>query len=206
MMMLTQSVAVIGAALGRDVGWQVQRRDDGSLPLAEIVRLYAWHSAFGLLLAAAAYAISIPLFLWMSPVLAGLLLAIPLAVITGNAAIGVALRRRGFLLIPEERDPPLVVRRAREIIEDEQGDGNGTALRRLVADPRLSAAHRAMLAPKPRRRGQVDVNLVVGLAKLADAESLDDVPQLLTRAEQVAVLSDPQGFARVLGLAAKRAV
>ena len=53
----------------RDSGWQAQRRDDGSLPLRAVMRRYAWHTAFGLLLALAAYGVSVSLFAWMTPVI-----------------------------------------------------------------------------------------------------------------------------------------
>jgi len=199
MMMLTQTVTVIGAALGRDVGWQVQRRDDGSLPFAQIVRHFAWHTVIGLALAGAAYAISWPLFLWMSPVLLGLVLAIPLAWLTASARAGAALRRVGLLLIPEERAPSPLIRRAREL-GAAAPDDVPKAMQALGADAALAAFHIQSLAPPPRRKGEVDADLVLALAKLEDATSLDDADDLLTRREWVAVLADPRGMARLAAL------
>ena len=46
-MMLIQSSSVAGILMGRDSGWNVQRRDDGSLPLRDVARRYGWHTAFG---------------------------------------------------------------------------------------------------------------------------------------------------------------
>ena len=43
---------------------------------------------------------------WFSPVLAGLLLAVPLVVISSRAELGLAAFRRGWFLIPEEVAPP----------------------------------------------------------------------------------------------------
>src|SRR3954451_13380740 len=40
-MMIFQSTAVTEILLGRDAGWQVQRRDDGQLPRKEVIRKYA---------------------------------------------------------------------------------------------------------------------------------------------------------------------
>ena len=40
-MMVFQSVAVGEILLGRDAGWQAQRRDDGELPRGELIRKYA---------------------------------------------------------------------------------------------------------------------------------------------------------------------
>ncbi len=69
--MLIQSSAVVGVLLGRDSGWQAQRRDDGRVPVGAVVAGYWQYTLFGLILAGAAYAVSTPLFLWMTPVLAG---------------------------------------------------------------------------------------------------------------------------------------
>jgi membrane glycosyltransferase len=39
-------------------------------------------------------------------VLLGLVLAIPLALLSGRADVGLAAARRGWFLVPEEIDPP----------------------------------------------------------------------------------------------------
>ena len=41
-MMLIQSASVMAILSGRDSGWQAQRRDDGSLPLRDVMRRYGW--------------------------------------------------------------------------------------------------------------------------------------------------------------------
>src|SRR6476620_11555728 len=47
-MMIFQSTAMGEILLGRDAGWQVQRRDDGQLPRGELIRKYALPSLFGI--------------------------------------------------------------------------------------------------------------------------------------------------------------
>ncbi len=107
--MLLQTGAVISILLGRDSGWNAQRRDDGTVPLRDVSRAYWRTTAFGLALAAAALVVSLPLMLWMLPVLIGLALAIPLVALTSSRSAGEALARVGLLLIPEERAPPAVL-------------------------------------------------------------------------------------------------
>jgi membrane glycosyltransferase len=205
-MMLMQSAAVTEILIGRDAGWSVQRRDDGTLPLTELLRRYGWHTAFGIALAVAAYVVSVPLFLWMSPVILGLVLAIPLAAVTASPGIGGALRRLGLLLIPEERDPPDVIARAaalgRELVERH---GAGPGIAGLLASPTLLQAHRAMLPPRPGRRGEVDVDLVVGLARLDAAESFDAALAALSARETMALICDPRGLDRLAALWQARA-
>ena len=193
--MLTQSLDVFAILAGRDSGWNAQRRDDGSIPLRTVVRLYAWHTAFGVALAVSAFLVSPYLLAWMSPVVVGQALAIPLALFTGSAAIGIGLRRAGLLRIPEEVSPPPVlahaVARAGEL-------GNAPvpeAMRRLRDEPSLCAAHLRMLPPM-RRRSENPV-LATGLAKLEEADSVEDAVATLSRAEKAAVLGSTSGLERL---------
>src|ERR1700680_4149416 len=78
-MMIFQSSAVAEILLGRDAGWQVQRRDDGEWPARDLIRRYAVPTLFGIGMAASAFAVSLPLLLWMTPVIVGLLLCVPIA-------------------------------------------------------------------------------------------------------------------------------
>jgi membrane glycosyltransferase len=119
-------------------------------------------------LAAAAYAVSVPLFLWMSPVIVGLLLASPMAALTASAALGHATRRLGLLLTPEERVPPDVVRRANELASTLRSSEPASRLwKELLIDSTFSMQHREMLPEAaPRPFGQVNIDLVIALAKL----------------------------------------
>ena len=197
--MLTQSLDVFAILLGRDSGWNAQRRDDGTIPFAIVARLYAWHTAFGLTLAVASFLVSPYLLAWMSPVVVGQALAIPLAVFTSSSTVGRALRRLGLLRIPEEAEPPAVlamaVARARELDTGPAPE----ALRRLCGDAALRAAHLGMLPPS--RRLSEDPNLATGLAKLNEAETLDAAAAVLTRGEKSAVLGSAAGFERLASLA-----
>src|SRR5438105_15330512 len=85
-MMIFQSTAVGEILLGRDAGWQVQRRDDGEVPRGELIRKYALPTFFGVAMAASAYAVSLPLLLWMAPVITGLLLCIPIAMLSSRVS------------------------------------------------------------------------------------------------------------------------
>jgi membrane glycosyltransferase len=76
-------------------------------------------------------------------------------------------------------------------------------LRPLFADPALLAAHRALLPTlTPRKRGEVDVALVVALAKLEDCTTLTQAHEALTRQETMALLSDARGVDRLAALSA----
>jgi membrane glycosyltransferase len=203
--MLVQSADVAGILAGRDGGWQAQRRDDGSVPFGAIVRRYWRGSAFGIALGLVAASISTPLALWMSPVVVGLALAIPLVAITGSRRLGLGLRRLGLLLIPEERAPPAELARAGALYRALGAAPPATAAA-LATDADLRAAHTAMLPPPRRPRiDPIDVPLLAGLARLDEADTLDQALGALSRAEKLAVLGNAGGVARLARLGANAA-
>jgi membrane glycosyltransferase len=196
--MLTQSIDVVAILLGRDSGWNVQRRDDGGIPFRTIVRQYRRHTILGLLLGVGAWAVSPYLAFWMLPVVLGLALAVPLAALTGRRSWGQALRRMGLLRIPEETHPPDVLQRAALLSREASARPvcNDTLV--LLRDPVLLSAHRHMLPPG-RRPGvdPLNVPLLTGSAKLEEAASVETVWPALSGAEKAAVLSDANTLDRL---------
>ncbi|WP_458097291.1 glucans biosynthesis glucosyltransferase MdoH [Roseomonas sp. WA12] len=203
--MLTQSVDVVSILRGRDSGWSAQTRDDGVLPLRDVARLYWRHTAFGLAFGIAAFLVSPFLAAWMSPVVLGLALAIPLAAWTARRGAGQALRRAGLLLIPEEREPPTILRRTLALRAEWEGLApEGEALGRLRADPALLEAHRAMLPrPAAARPDALDSNLVMARARVAASASAPEALAALTRPEKAALLGDAEGLDALLALPAR---
>jgi membrane glycosyltransferase len=213
--MLTQSVDVAAILMGRDSGWNAQRRDDGSIPLRETARRYRRHTALGLLLGGGAWAVSPSLALWMLPVVLGLALAIPLAAVTARRDLGLALRKVGLLRIPEEMHPPAALARAAALLAEAELSPGQEGITLLLREPALLAAHRAMLPP-PRRPGidPLDVPALTGRARLHEAARLHEVARLremdslesawaaLAPAERSAVLADATGLDCLVALSA----
>ncbi|TLU72340.1 glucans biosynthesis glucosyltransferase MdoH [Lichenicoccus roseus] len=199
--MLIQTGGVLSILAGRDSGWNAQRRDDGRVPWREVWRGYWRHMLFGLVLTAIAWTVSPALFLWMTPVLLGLVLAVPLAAITADRAPGLGLARLGLLRIPEEVATPPILARANALARELEATIPADPLEALLRDPALLAAHRAMLPP-PRRRGEgaPEADLLVGLAKLSDADTLPAALAGLSARERAAVLGDAGGLDRLLAL------
>lgn len=197
-LMLMQSRSVIEVILGRDSGWQPQRREGGMLSLADHVRAFAWPTLLGVLLSLAAFSISLPLFAWMSPVLIGLLLAIPLGVVISSAGPSRYFQRAGLLATPEERLPPPVVSRANQLAADRTYASVGSAFELLRNNPDLLAAHVRMIPEaRPRLKGEVDVELQIARAKIQDIESLEDVA-LLTPKEKFAALANRETLTAIM--------
>jgi membrane glycosyltransferase len=192
-LMLIQSGSVFQILLGRDTGWQPQRRDDGSIPLRDIVRRHRWHTLLGFGTGVSAFLISTSLFLWMSPTILGLLLAIPLSWLTGTLVAGLALKRRRLLATPEETAPPPIVGRANALQAEKArlGFDDEDGLRAIFDDPDLRRHHEAMLPPASlRRRGDIDPDRVLAQAKIVEAETIEDAVRWLKPKERMVVLHD----------------
>jgi membrane glycosyltransferase len=126
------------------------------------------------------------LLLWMAPVILGLLLSIPIAMLTAKASNNSRLFRT-----PEESAPPRILVRANEL-----ASAAGAAIERplleLRSDPRLLDAHLMNLPrDRSRSRGQIDPHLAIARAKIEDAETLDEAMGYLTSREEFAVLGSP---------------
>jgi membrane glycosyltransferase len=103
--MIIQTTHVAEILLARDSGWPQQRRDDGALAVAEVARRL-WLCTFaGVVLAVGSYYLNPGLFFWLAPIWSGLLLAIPLAVVTSSHALGLRCRELGLFVSEEEIAP-----------------------------------------------------------------------------------------------------
>jgi membrane glycosyltransferase len=186
-MMIFQSSAVGEILLGRDAGWQVQRRDDGEWPTSDLIRKYAVPTLFGVGMAASAFAVSLPLLLWMAPVIVGLLLCVPIAMLSSK---GSNPNSRLFRT-PEQTAPPQVLIRANELA-NASDEAVACPLLELRNEPRLLDAHLMNLpGDKPRNRGQINPHLAIARAKIEDAETFEEALGYLTARETFAVLNSP---------------
>ncbi|WP_245295788.1 glucans biosynthesis glucosyltransferase MdoH [Methylobacterium sp. C1] len=191
--MVIQSGSVMGILLGRDTGWNPQRRDDGSIPLRDIVVRHRWHTLLGLVAGVAAFAIATSLFLWMSPTILALVLAIPISWASGHLGLGLALKRRLLLATPEEAAPPEIAVRAAALAarNAERGFDDAEALAAVHADPDLARAHGQMLPPGHRRpRGAIDPDHTLATAKICEAETVAEAQAWLSPKERMALLHD----------------
>ena len=192
-MMVIQTGSVVQIVFGRDTGWNPQRRDDGSIPFSSIVRRHRSHVALGFVTLIAGLLISPSLVAWMSPTIAGLILAIFLSWGSGMLSLGLALKRMGLLLTPEETSPPPVATRANglaaELASENLDEADGILA--IHADPAFRALHEAFLPPfSPHVRGVVDPDRAVAEAKLNDADSAEEAARWLRPKERNIVLQD----------------
>ena len=113
-MMALHTSFVAALAAGRSVGWNVQNRSERGLTLAEagsrLGILFVVAVAWGTLMA-----VAVPERLWwILPVLAGLAVSIPVAVLSSRGSLGSLTRQAGLLTTPQETDPDPVIVAAQE--------------------------------------------------------------------------------------------
>jgi membrane glycosyltransferase len=107
--MIVQVVHLVEILLGQDSGWPAQDRRGASVSLRKATRFFRLPSLIGALLAVGSYAISVSLFAWLAPIWAGLLLAIPMAIVTGSRLLNQVVQRAGLLQTADEPEGPLAI-------------------------------------------------------------------------------------------------
>jgi membrane glycosyltransferase len=173
-MMLFQSKFVATTLLGGTIEWTTQNRDDGGIPWPVAFKAHIGHMLLGLFVGLLAYAIDPNLFYWLSPLVAGLVLAVPNAQLSSRRDLGAWLRQRRLFLIPEETAPPPVLARARAIHAalEARPRGEEDGLRRVLADPLANAVHRLALAAAEEGPPAESAELFVARRKLANGQAL----------------------------------
>jgi membrane glycosyltransferase len=196
--MLSHSGFVFSVLAGRTTGWGAQQRDDRMLPLGTVIRLFAPHMILGLGASWALYHYIPDEFWWFAPLLAGLVLAIPLVYFTSSIALGRAARRGGLFRIPSEeagRVPVLdrvqdLERAARALSRRPEA---GFA-RLLLDDAEFRDLHLAILRDHPDTKAPSQARDDARLAALAKAVKMGRV-EGFSRKDWSEFLSDPQSLA-----------
>ncbi len=101
-MMMYHSRFVVSVLAGRDIRWASHSRVGRAVPWREAWRRTVGVNAVGATWAAVTLYFSPGFFLWLTPIVVGLLLAMPLVAWTSRGTIGLWTRRAGFFLVPSE--------------------------------------------------------------------------------------------------------
>jgi membrane glycosyltransferase len=199
-MMIFNTKFVIFTLLGQGVGWVAQKRsadEDGTDWRAAIIT-HGLQTVFGLFWGVSSLILIPAYFAWLSPVLAGLVLSIPLSIFLSKVSFGRRARELGIFLTPEETDPSQELRQLEvnlaecyrhlppfEPLRADYG------LMQAVLDPYINAMHVALL--RQRRTSAVAREW---FAKL-QLRLLREGPDRFTTKEKMALLLDPQSMIRL---------
>ncbi len=200
LLMLWHTHFVVTNLFGVSVGWGPQKRAADGVAWVSAVRRHWWHALVGLVWGVFMWQLDRTLFWWFTPVLAGMLLAIPLSVFTSRRSLGARVRKMDLFLTPEETAPPpeLVALRARmkvhELTEDPTPPHPHAGLTEAVLDPYVNAIHVSLLREKQLNPVYAEqlARLGVGSGEVrALAEKLlARGPDKLTVAERLLIMAD----------------
>ncbi len=105
---LNKAMFLATLPFGRRAGWTPQNRADRGISWVDAARLLWPHTLAGLVLTAGFATVSPAALLIAAPFTAGLVLAIPLCVLSADPALSAWLRRRAIAATPEEIGGPAV--------------------------------------------------------------------------------------------------
>jgi membrane glycosyltransferase len=184
--MLFHTQFVLAALTGWKLDWKSPPRDDAATTWREAARRHGVHSLLALAWVAAIVATSHAFAWWLSPVILGMLVAIPVSALGSRAAPGRWFRRRGIFLIPEEVREPHVLAEARRYAQAFEGGECG--FEDAVRDERCHARVLAAIAREPGAAASHGAKARARAALVAAAVS--DGPDALSGAQRHRLLGD----------------
>jgi membrane glycosyltransferase len=188
--MVAHTLFVVVALTGLKLDWKSPPREAQAIDWRDALRRFAPVMAVVAALVGTALAIEPGAALWLSPVALPLLFAVPLTVFTSRGDWGERLRARRWLLIPEEAQPPSVLRRAWAYARSAPP---APTWQDAVTNPWLFNVVRSAMGPRHTgwgSRGLARRRLVRGLLAAQDTERLSN-------AERMRLLSEPQSMVRL---------
>jgi membrane glycosyltransferase len=187
---------VITNLMGRTVTWRSHGRGESETTWTEAIRAHGTSTVVASTWGLGMHWLDPAYFWWLTPIVAALIVSVPLSVLASRVSMGERARRLGLFLIPEETSPP---RELRELAQNlEVGERRARDLPaaerdgfvRAVVDPRINALHLALLGPHRSLRPsiQADRLALVSLALACGPGALD------ARARRT-LLMDPERLA-----------
>lgn len=199
-MMCIHCGAVSATFLGKDSGWNPQRRQDGTLPWKELFFRHRWHMLTGVAMALIAWSNSLYLLAWLAPAIFGLLLAAPLSAFTSSPRVGNWFKSRGILRTPEETKEPDVITEmhtVKAIYED--AIEQMPSLADQLQDPALTARHLALTPAAKEARFSPEE--AIARIKIIDAKDHSQALEWFTDKELTVVLASPYLYQMLVELA-----
>jgi len=191
-LMWSQSRQALDILRGRDSGWTPQSRR-GVTSWADAVRWHAGQTLTGLAVIVLCFRTEPELLLWASPVVAGLVLSIPLSRWSGACWRPTGPRRPRIFDAPRGTgDSPTVLEARDELLPLAEKELAGYQASSIWSKPGGVERHLASVEPRPvAPRGAPDIATLSAGAKLCDAVDVHELLGWLDREEKLALLSAP---------------
>jgi membrane glycosyltransferase len=155
LLMLWHTRFIITNVAGISVGWTTQQRAAEGTDWLYALQRHWGHLLIGVVWGWCTWKLDPGVFWWFTPVLAGLVLSVPLSVLTSRRDLGARAKSLGLFLTPEETAPPveLVALRSRLKIHglihhEAPRIRTHAGLALAVLDPYVNAVHVSLLREK----------------------------------------------------------
>lgn len=199
-MMLFHTKFVILTLAGRGVAWVTQRRgQDGDPEWREIILTHLGQTLMGAGWLALALWINPWLAIWMSPIFVGVILAMPVSLLTGQRVLGQRLRRWGLFCTPNETRPASELVSLEEGLDEAESErqvhalppdlSSDLGLMQAVLDPYVNAVHVALLREKDVTPPATEERFATLRYKL-----LGKGPAALSKRDKMALLMDAESM------------
>lgn len=200
LLMLWHTRFVLTNLLGISVGWTTQKRAaDGTTWLYALQRHWG-HMLIGVLWGLGMWRLEPSLFWWFTPVLAGMVLSVPLSVLTSRRSLGARAKSVGLFLTPEETQPPAEIVSLRshlkihDLTDDPAPLRTHAGLAEAILDPYVNAIHVSLLREKQLNPVYAEqfAKLGVGSEKVQvlGEKLLAEGPDKLSGPERMLVMAD----------------
>jgi membrane glycosyltransferase len=178
---------VLTNLFGYTVTWRSSTREDSETSWTEAVRHHGFDTVVASAWGMAVFWLNPSYFWWLTPIVVGLVLSVPISVLASRVRIGTAARASRLFLIPEETEPPVELADLADQLAGERAQPlHRTGFARAIVDPFANAIHRALLRGNRRTSASI-ASERRALAEKAVAHGVAD----LSAADKRALLYDP---------------
>ncbi len=196
LLMMWVSAIIVSLFLGRKSAWAGQNRAPSQrLSLRDATLSHGWITAIGVIWSTLAYAVNPSFFRLMLPILAPLVLSIPVSIFLSSTAVGQWLRKHKVLLTPEETKPPpevFALDAAVTYFTERLSRAGPSPVAFTLLDPYAHALHLSMLATQKHAADKETADLTA-ISREILARGIDGI----ARTDLQAVLASPEACAAV---------
>ena len=184
--MLQHSWYVLSILMGMATGWNAQTRSDRALPWDLVIRKFWPHTLFGFAAAIILWRYAGGGFNWFVPLLAGMLLSIPLVVLSSSPLMGLWTRKDNIFVVPSETRGLPILDRAHALAGAHQ-ELSQDARQMVLEDRAVRDLHLALLAGTPQPGDDARLGMLRAQAARRDTAGF-------SREDWTLLLSDSEGL------------
>ncbi|EHA13776.1 glucans biosynthesis glucosyltransferase MdoH [Halomonas sp. HAL1] len=189
--MLFHTRFVLTSVMGWAVQWRSPSRENSDTTWGDAIRAHWTQTLIGAVWAAGVYVMEPTFLWWLSPIVVALMLSIPVSALSSRVSLGQLSFQKRLFRIPEETQPPRVLRRMVSLLAQMNTGMSAPSFVRVVVEPVPNALATALgtsrhtdVEPiRQRRAERVSRAVLMGPAGMSRLERLDflDDPVMMSQ-------------------------